>query len=302
MEENLLQSTVAAPEGLIKDSSDAAFVEDVVEASKEVPVIVDFWAPWCGPCKQLGPAIEKVVTAANGAVKLVKIDIDQNPAIAQQLRIQSIPAVYAFKDGQPVDGFMGALPESQIKDFVEKLVGEIGPSPAEEALAAASAALAEEDFAQAAGLFGEVLRLESSNVEAMAGLAQCYIGGGDLERAGQTLDLVKPEDANNPVVTSARAALSLAEKALDAGDLEPLLARVEANENDHQARSDLSEALLAAGRKQEAVEQLLEIVRRDRKWQDDGARKQLLTLFEAFGNEDEVTQDGRQQLSILLFS
>ena len=302
MEEMTLQPAEGAAGALIKDSSDAAFVEDVVQASQEVPVIVDFWAPWCEPCKQLGPTIEKVVMAANGAVRLVKIDIDQNPAIAQQLRIQSIPAVYAFKDGQPVDGFMGALPESQIKQFVEKLVGEIGPSPAEEAMAAAATALAAEDFAQAAGLFGEVLRLDNSNVEAMAVLAQCYIGGGDLERAAQTLDLIKPEDAGNPVVSSARAALTLAEKALDAGDLEPLQAKVAANENDHAARAEFSEALLAAGRKAEAVEQLLEIVRRDRKWNDDGARKQLLTLFEAFGNEDEVTQDGRQQLSILLFS
>jgi putative thioredoxin len=302
MEEMLTPSPEGAPAGLIKDSSDATFVEDVVQASMEVPVIVDFWAPWCGPCKQLGPAIEKVVTNAKGAVKLVKIDIDQNPAIAQQLRVQSIPAVFAFKGGQPVDGFMGAVPESQIKQFVEKLVGEIGLSPAEQALEGANAALADLDYAQAAGLFGEVLRLENSNVEAMAGLAQCYIGGGDLERAAQTLDLIKPEDADNALVTSARAALQLAEKAQDAGDLEPLLAAVEANENDHQSRSDLSEALLAAGRKEEAVEQLLEIVRRDRKWQDDGARKQLLTLFEAFGNEDEITQDGRQKLSILLFS
>ncbi|MBT3702567.1 MAG: thioredoxin [Alphaproteobacteria bacterium] len=302
MDEISMLSPDGAPAGLIKDSSDAAFIEDVVEVSKEVPVIVDFWAPWCEPCKQLGPAIEKVVNSANGAVRLVKIDIDQNPAIAQQLRIQSIPAVYAFKDGQPVDGFMGAVPESQIKAFVEKLVGEIGPTAAEEALEAATTALAEEDFAQAASLFGEVLRTDNSNVDALAGLTQCYIGGGDLERAGQTLDLVKPEDADKPIVTGARAALSLAEKALDAGDLEPLLAKVEANENDHQARSELSEALLAAGRKEEAVEQLLDIVRRDRKWNDDGARKQLLTLFEAFGNEDEVTQDGRQKLSILLFS
>jgi putative thioredoxin len=302
MEEISMLSPQGAAAELIKDSSDATFIEDVIEVSKNVPVIVDFWAPWCEPCKQLGPTIEKVVNSANGAVRLVKIDIDQNPAIAQQLRIQSIPAVFAFKNGQPVDGFMGAVPESQIKQFVEKLVGEIGPSPVEEALAAAGAAMAESDFAQAAGLYGEVLRNDTSNFEALAGLTQCYIGGGDLERAAQTLDLVKPDDANNPVVTSARAALSLAEKALDAGDLDPLLEKVAANENDHQARSDLSEALLAAGRKEEAVEQLLEIVSRDRKWQDDGARKQLLTLFEAFGNEDEVTQDGRQKLSILLFS
>ena len=302
MEELTLPSAAGAPVDIVKDSSDAAFMDDVIQVSMETPVIVDFWAPWCGPCKQLGPAIEKIVKSTNGAVKLVKIDIDQNPAIAQQLRVQSIPAVFAFKGGQPVDGFMGAVPESQIKEFVEKLIGEIAPTPVEEALVAGAAALEQDDFAQAAGLYGEVLRLESSNVVALVGLAQCYIGGGDLERAAQTLELINPDESKNPIVTSVRAALTLAEQALDAGDLDPLLAQVAANENDHQARYDLSDALLAAGRKEEAVEALLEIVRRDRKWQDDGARKQLLTLFEAFGNEDEVTQDGRQKLSILLFS
>ncbi len=300
MEELLSQPD--GPAGLIKESSDATFVEDVVQASTEVPVIVDFWAPWCGPCKQLGPAIEKVVTAAAGAVKLVKINIDENPAVAQQLRIQSIPAVYAFKNGQPVDGFVGALPESQIKQFVEKLAGEIGPSQAETVMADAKAALDAGDYAQAAGLFGEALRLEAGNADALAGLAQCYIGGGDLERARQTLEIVAPENADDPAVASARAALSLADEAQDAGDIAPLEAKVAADDKDHQARYDLAQALVAADRKLEAVDHLLAIVRVDRTWNDDGARKQLLKLFEAFGPEDEATLEGRRQLSLILFS
>jgi len=305
MEELISQSldgAGAAASGLIKDSSDATFVEDVVQASAEVPVIVDFWAPWCEPCKQLGPAIEKVVTAAAGAVKLVKINIDENPAIAQQLRIQSIPAVYAFKDGQPVDGFVGALAESKIKEFVEKLVGAIGPTAAEEAAEQAALAFEAGDLAQAAGLFGEVLRLDSANVAALAGLAQCYIASGDLERAAQTLDLVAPDNAKELAVVSARAALALAEQAGDAADIEPLQAAVAANEKDHQARFDLAMALVAAGRNLEGIEALLEIVRRDRKWNDDGARVQLLQLFEAFGPTDESTLEGRRQLSLILFA
>jgi len=302
MEELIPQTPSGADAGLIKDSSDATFVEDVIQASDQVPVIVDFWAPWCEPCKQLGPSIEKVVTAAAGAVKLVKINIDESPAIARQLNIQSIPAVYAFKGGQPVDGFVGALPESKIKEFVEKLAGPIGPSPAEEVAAQAGAAFEAGDFAEAAGLYGEVLRLDGANVGAMAGLAQCYIGGGDLERAAQTLDLIAPDDVNNPAVVSAKAALALAEQAGDAADIEPLLAAVAADEKDHQARFDLALALVAAGRNAEGVEALLEIVRRDRAWNDDGARKQLLQLFEAFGPADEATLEGRRQLSLILFS
>ncbi len=305
MEELLSQSldgAGAAASGLIKDSSDATFAEDVIQASNEVPVIVDFWAPWCEPCKQLGPAIEKVVTAAAGAVKLVKINIDENPAIAQQLRIQSIPAVYAFKGGQPVDGFVGALPESKIKEFVEKLAGAIGPTAAEEAAEQAALALSSGDFAQAAGLYGEVLRLDSTNVAAMAGLAQCYIGSGDLERAAQTLDLITPDNAKDPAVVSARAALALAGQVGDVADIGPLEAAVAANEKDYQARFDLALALVAGGRNMEGVEALLEIVRRDRKWNDDGARVQLLQLFEAFGPTDEATLEGRRQLSLILFA
>jgi len=305
MEEIIGSEGPAGPGGngaLFKDGDTASFGEDVIQASMEVPVIVDFWAPWCGPCKQLGPAIEKVVTAAAGAVKLVKINVDENQQLATQLRVQSIPAVFAFKNGQPVDGFVGALPESQIKAFVERLAGEIGPSAVEEATVHARALLEEGDLATAAGLFGEALKAEPGNPDAAAGLAKCYTANGDLERARQTLSVVPPEHLNHPEVRSVEAALTLAENSGDAGDIQELRAKVDADPTDHQARFELSESLMVAGQREEAVNELLEIMRRDRNWNEEAARKQLITLFEAFGPTDELTLSGRRQLSSLLFS
>lgn len=287
---------------LVKDGDTASFGEDVIQASTAAPVIVDFWAPWCGPCKQLGPAIEKVVRAAAGAVRLVKINVDENQQLAAQLRVQSIPAVFAFKDGRPVDGFVGALPESQIKAFVERLSGKIGPSPVEEAIAQARALLEGGDTASAARLFGEALKAEPGNPDAAAGLAECHLESGDPERARQTLSVVAPEHRSHAEVRRVDAALKLAENAADTGDVRELRARLDADPADHRTRFELSEALVAAGRREEAVSELLEIVRRDRNWNDEAARKQLITLFEAFGPTDELTVGGRRQLSSLLFS
>lgn len=287
---------------LIKDTTTATFMADVVEASQQVPVIVDFWAPWCGPCKQLTPVLEKVVTAAQGAVRLVKMNIDDHPEVAGQLRVQSIPAVFAFKNGQPVDAFQGALPESQIRQFIEKLAGEIGPTPAEQMVALGAEAAAAGDIQRAAELFAGAIQQEPGNPQAIAGLAQCYLAAGDLAHAEQTLEMAPAELANDPAIAAARAAIQLEAKAGDVGETAPLLAAVEANPKDHQARFDLAIALNATGDREGAVSHLLEIVAQDRAWNDDGARKQLLEFFDAYGPTDEATKDGRRRLSSLLFS
>ena len=293
----------ANPSPYIKDSSLQTFAADVLEASREVPVIVDFWAPWCGPCKQLGPALEKIVTEAKGAVRLVKVNVDENQEIARQLRIQSIPTVYAFKNGQPVDGFMGAIPESQLRQFVETLTGgAAGQSPADDILAAADEAFAAGDVATAAQAYGHVLQEDPGHPKAVAGLSRCYLKSGDLERARSTLGLVRPDGANDEAVRAVEAELSLRENARNAGDVAPLRARLAADPNDHQARYDLAMALDAAGDRAGAMTELLELVKRDRKWNDDAARKQLLTLFEALGPTDPRTLDGRRRLSSILFS
>jgi putative thioredoxin len=293
----------------IKDSGLATFAADVLEASREVPVIVDFWAPWCGPCKQLGPILEKAVAEAAGAVRLVKVNIDENPEIAQQLRIQSIPTVYAFKDGQPVDGFMGALPESQVKTFVSGLQaggghGHDGEGHAEEVLAMAAEAFAAGDIGNAAQAYGHVLQDDPGNPKAVAGLATCYLKSGDIERAKTTLQLVRPDAATDEAIRAAEAELKLAESAHAAprGEVEVLKAKLAADASDHQARFDLAMALDAGGAREEALAELLEIVKRDRKWNEEAARKQIVTLFEAMGPTDPRTLDARRKLSAILFS
>ena len=288
---------------LIKDATSQTFMADVIEASRTTPVIVDFWAPWCGPCKQLGPALEKVVREAGGAVKLVKVNIDENQDIAQQLRVQSIPAVFAFDQGQPVDAFVGALPESQIREFVQRLGGPAGPSPIDEAVAQAKEALEAGDHATAGALFGRVLEHEPGNVSAVAGLARCHTAAGQFDKARELLGSLPEEVADNPDVAAARSALELQESTAGAaGDTAALRDRLAADENDHEARLELANALYAAGDAAAAIDELLDIVQRDRKWNDEAARLQLVKIFEALGHGHELTVAGRRRLSSLLFS
>ena len=285
-----------------KDTTTQAFVKDVIEESKRQPVLVDFWAEWCGPCKQLTPVLEKVVKAAKGKVKLVKMDIDKHPSIPGQLGIQSIPAVFAFVNGQPVDGFLGALPESQVTAFIERVTKDRIGGEEKDALKAADTALAEGDAAGAADLYAQVLAQDSGNIAALAGLARAYLQTGAVEQAKQTLALVPEAKRNDAAVAAARAALELIEQAKSVGPIGELEQKVAANPLDHQARFDLAVALNSKGKRQEAVDHLLEIVKRDRKWNDDGARKQLVQLFDAWGPTDEATVAGRKRLSSILFS
>jgi putative thioredoxin len=301
----MLQSdgtVAAAPEGLVKDTTTQTFVKDVIEESKRQPVLVDFWAEWCGPCKQLTPVLEKVVKAAKGKVKLVKMDIDKHPSIPGQLGIQSIPAVFAFVNGQPVDGFLGALPESQVTAFIERVTKDRIGGEEKDLLKTADTALAEGDAAGAADLYAQVLAQDSGNVAALAGLARAYLQTGAVEQAKQTLALVPEAKRNDAAVAAARAALELTEQAKSVGPVGELEQKVAANPLDHQARFDLAVALNSKGKRQEAVDHLLEIVKRDRKWNDDGARKQLVQLFDAWGPTDEATVNGRKRLSSILFS
>jgi putative thioredoxin len=286
---------------LIKNTTTKDFLRDVIEASREVPVLVDFWAPWCGPCRQLTPILEKAVRAAKGAVRLVKLNIDEHPQIPGQMSVQSIPAVFAFQDGRPVDGFMGALPESRVNDFIARLIGDSAGDTAAD-LEAAEAALSAGDVNSAAQLFGEVLQKDRENAQALAGLAKCYIKTGDLARAEQTLALVPPAKADSSPVASARAALELARKTPAAGDIETLRAKLAADPKDPQARFDLALALNAKGDRSGALDELLAVVAKNRGWNDDAARKQLLQLFDAWGPADPSTIAGRQRLSSLLFA
>jgi putative thioredoxin len=295
-------ATGAVEADLIKTSSSAGFAKDVLEASRTVPVLVDFWAAWCQPCKQLTPILEKVVKSYAGKVKLVKINVDEHPAIAGQLRVQSLPTVYAFRDGRPLDGFMGAQPETAVRAFIDRLIGGEVQDDVAEMLAAGEQALERGDAQAAAEIFAAVLQDHKQNTAALAGLARCYLQTGDLARAEQMIGLVPPDEQKSAAVERVKAALELARKAGQADNRPALQARLDANPADHQARYDLAIASAARGQKAEAVEHLLELVRRERKWNDEAARKQLVQLFEAWGPKDPVTVDARRQLSSLLFS
>jgi putative thioredoxin len=297
--ENPTPAGGAAPAGLIKDGTDAGFMADVIEASRQTPVIVDFWAPWCGPCKQLGPAIERAVTAARGKVKLVKIDIDQNPQFAGQLRVQSIPAVFAFVGGRPVDGFTGALPESQIKAFVERLAAQAPADETDELLAVGREALEAGDLNTAAQAFARVLQVDSKDVRALGGMAKVYLEGGDPERAAEIAALA-PEGARDPGLESVRAALALASAA--PAETAAFEARLAADPDDHEARFELARALAGAGRLETAMDHLLQIIAADREWNEGAARAQLLTVFEAAGPASDLARQGRRRLSAILFA
>lgn len=295
-------TATAQADALIKDTTTQTFVKDVIEDSKRQPVLVDFWAPWCGPCKQLTPVLEKAVKAAKGKVKLVKMNIDEHPAIPGQMGIQSIPAVIAFINGQPADGFMGALPESQVTAFLERITKSRIGGEEQDMLKLADAALAEGDAAGAAELYSQVLADDPANVQALAGQARCYVRTGALEQAKHTLAMVPEAKRNEAAVAAARAALELAEQAKSLGPITELEQKVAANPLDHQARFDLALALNSKGRRADTLDHLIEIVKRDRKWNDDGARKQLVQLFDAWGPTDEATIAGRRRLSSILFA
>jgi putative thioredoxin len=293
----------AEPDNLIKDTTEATFMADVIEASREVPVIVDFWAPWCGPCKTLGPALEQAVRAAKGKVRLVKIDVDQNQMIASQMRIQSIPAVFAFVDGQPVDGFMGAQAPAQIKAFVDKLAAASGGNDGlEEALDAAEAMLDEGAVTDAAQTFSAILAEEQGNPRALAGLARAHIAFGDLEKARALLDMAPADVAGHPAIAAARAQIELTEASADAGEAGELTRAIEADPDDHQARHDLALALVAKGDHAGAIDQLLESFRRDREWNDGAAKAQLFKLFDSLGPKSELAQKSRRRLSSMIFA
>ncbi|MBS0235091.1 MAG: thioredoxin [Proteobacteria bacterium] len=287
---------------IVKDATTATFKADVIDASKSVPVVVDFWAAWCGPCKQLTPVIEKVVRSYRGNVRLVKVNVDENQAISAQLRIQSLPTVYAFRDGQPIDGFVGVQPESAIKAFIDRLVASDAEVGFSEVLKTGEELLEQDDLQGAAEVFASVLQEDRTNAEALAGLATCYMKSGDVARAKQTLALVPPDRRELPVVKSIEAAILLAEKGADSGEIAELKRRVAENPRDFQACLDLSVALGAQGDRQDALELLLDLVRMDRKWNDEAARKQLLQFFDAWGPKEPLVAEGRRKLSSILFS
>ncbi len=286
---------------LIKDSNIQGFMQDVIEASRDIPVLVDFWAPWCGPCKQLTPLLEKLVNQAGGLVRLVKINADENQDLCLQMRVQSLPTVYAFKDGQPVDAFMGALPESQLKAFIEKLT-DGAKAPLDQALEQAHAAMEEGDAALALEIFKEVQAQDPQNVPALGGILRAQIALGQLDAATEIIDSLPANLRAKAEIEAAASALELARDVGDTGDPQALRAQVEADPKDHQARFDLSLALFARGEAEQAIDELLELVRRDRAWNEDAARKQLVKIFDTLGGTHELTVLGRRRLSSVLFS
>ena len=298
-------AAAAPPAGdLIKETTTATFMKDVIETSKQVPVLIDFWAPWCGPCKQLTPILEKIVREHKGAIRLVKMNIDAHPSVSQQMGVKSIPAVFAFVDGRPVDGFTGALPETQIRQFVDRILADAGGADQglEEAMTAAAEALEGGDAQGAAEVYAAVLQQDRQHVEALAGLAKCDLKTNDLDRAEQTLGLVPPDKKETQAVAAVRAAIDLARKGANAGDTAPLAALVAKEPANHQARFDLALGLIANGDREGGLDHLLEIMRRSRQWNEDGARKQIVQLFEAWGPKDPLTIDGRRRLSSVLFA
>ncbi len=297
--------SAAAPAGgdLIKDVTEATFMADVVEASREVPVIVDFWAPWCGPCKSLGPALEAAVTKAKGKVRMAKVNVDENQMIASQMRIQSIPAVYAFVNGQPVDGFMGAVSPAEIDDFIKRVAAQ-GPAGdgLGEAIAAAEELMADGQAADAAEIFQAILDEEPDNIDAIGGLARALLAAGEIDRAKAALEAAPPLKRDAAPIAAARAQIELAEMSAEAGEADELRARLAANPDDHEARLELAGALIAAGDNEGAVEELLELFRRDREWNDEAAKKRLLKLFDSLGPKDPLVARGRRRLTSMIFA
>ena len=290
---------------LVKEVSEATFMQDVVEASKERPVIVDFWAPWCGPCKTLGPQLEEAVKAANGAVTMAKINVDENQAIAGQMQVQSIPTVFAFSNGQPVDGFQGAVSASEIKAFVDRVVAANGgevESGLDSAVASAEQMLDDGDFEAAIETFSAILEEDANNIKSYIGLIKCHIAAGDLDQAEAILNGIPLEISQSPEIEAVHAQIELAKQARDAGPINELALLVEKNPDDNDARFKLAQALHGAGQVEDAVDQLLELFKRDREWNDGAAKAQLFTIFEALEPNNEIVLNGRRKLSSLIFA